>query len=169
MAQLRDLRKVQLIIIITIMALIVLAYLSIRFIQKKRAKKVDNILNACMEDPYCIVDKHGNVENGDGNGNGDGDEVLIDDGLAWSKAKALVDDLWGWTIVVNKPPWRDFKKQTKKNYCKIVAKANIYIHDKDSPSIGSKPSNFYDLLGKETSWWLNSGHFQKRIVECGLN
>jgi len=165
MAKARDIRKVQLLILVTILALGGGAFAIVRLTQKKRARKVDEILDACIADPNCVVDKKGDVvgddENGGGNGGGDG---IITDAVAISKAKALVDDIYGFTFYIRMGIWDDLMAYDDKNFCKIVRKANSYIKTK-----GSSPRNFHDLVRDEKSR-LNSGNITNRISTiCGLN
>ena len=129
MAKARDIRKIQLYIIITIAALIGGAFAAVRITQRKRAKKVDGILDACMEDPNCVVDKGGNVENGNGNGNGG--NGIITNAVAESKARALVDDIWGFTFTIKKGIWNQLMAYDDDNFAKIVRKANSYIQNKE--------------------------------------
>ena len=172
MAKARDIRKIQLYIIITIAALIGGAFAAVRITQRKRAKKVDGILDACMEDPNCVVDKGGNVENGNGNGNGE--NGIITNAVAESKARALVDDIWGFTFTIKKGIWNQLMAYDDDNFAKIVRKANSYIQNKEwgltyGAPWDSKPTNFYDLVEDEKSPRLNSGNITNRITRLGLN
>ena len=164
MAQARDIRKVQLLILVTILALGAGAFAIVRLTQRKRARKVDEILDACIADPNCVVDKKGDVVGDDGNGGG-----IITDAVAISKARALVDDIWGFTATIKKSLWTNLMTYDDNNFRKIVLKANAYIKTKADPWVGSKPRNFHELLDWETSPRLNSGAINSRIRKLGLN
>jgi hypothetical protein len=162
MAQARDIRKVQLYIIITIASLVGGGFALMRLIQRNRARKVDKNISLALSNPNLTVDEKGDVVENGGNG-------VISGAVAQSKAKALVDDIWGYTFTIKKNIWDQLMNYDDSEFASIVAAANGYIATKPSPTIGSKPKNFYQLVTWETSPRLNSGAITSRITRLGLN
>ena len=109
----------------------------------------------------------GNGGNG-GNGNGGSKRELITNAVATNKAKALVDDIWGFTYTIKKSLWNELMDYDDDNFAKIVHQADKYIYTMYNPWFGKQPSDFYELVDWETSPRLNSGNITNRINRLGI-
>lgn len=166
MAKTRDIRKVQFYILLTIVALVGGAFAAVRITQRKRARKVDKNIDLALQDPNLQIDDKGDII-GPPPPPGGGPGLALP--IANSKAKALVDDIWGFTITIKHNIWQELMGFDNDDFKKIVMAANSYVATKPAPTIGSKPRNFYQLVDWETSARLNSGAITSRISQLGLN
>ena len=117
MAKVRDIRKIQLYIIITLAALVGGGFALMRLIQRNRARKVDKNISLALSNPNLTVDEKGDVIENGGNGNGNG---VFSAAVAQSKAKALVDDIWGYTWTIKKNIWTQLMNYNDSEFARNV-------------------------------------------------